>query len=103
MTNAIIQGSAADLIKLAMVTMNPQLEKYGAQLILTVHDEVLVSCPPKNAKQVYAIVHRSMVESGKDLNVPVEVNVKFGRTWQEAHGKGISLKEVTKWCQKKSS
>jgi DNA polymerase-1 len=94
MTNAIIQGSAADLIKLAMVNMAPQLEKHGAKLILTVHDEVLVSCPPKAARQVFAIVHRSMTEAAIGLDVPVEVDVKFGRTWQEAHGDGAELEEL---------
>ena len=92
-TNAIIQGTAADLIKMAMISMYPQLKKYEARIISTVHDEVLVSCPIKNAKQVYAVVHRSMVEAGINLSVPIDIKIKFGRNWEEAHGDGISLKE----------
>lgn len=83
--NSIIQGTAADLMKRAMVSMYPQLKKYGAHLILTVHDEVLVSCPVDKAKQVYGVIHRAMVSAGNDLDVLVEVDAKFGRTWQEAH------------------
>lgn len=95
-TNAIIQGSAADLIKMAMVAMYPQLKKYGARIISTVHDEILVSCPVKTAKQVYGVVHRSMVEAGISLSVPVEVKCQFGRSWEEAHGDGIRLEEFKK-------
>lgn len=95
--NSIIQGSAADLIKMAMVSMHEQFKKYNAKLILTVHDEVLVSCPLKNAKQVYAVIHRAMICAGDCLSVPVEVDIKFGRTWAEAHGKGIKLEEIK--CQ----
>lgn len=92
-TNAIIQGSAADLIKIAMVSMYPQLKKYNARIISTVHDEILVSCPVKNAKQVYAVVHRSMMMAGENLSVPIDIAIKFGRNWEEAHGDGVSLKE----------
>lgn len=92
-TNAIIQGSAADLIKMAMVSMYPQLQRYNARIISTVHDEILVSCPFENAKQVYAVVHRSMMEAGAGLSVPIDIKIQFGRNWEEAHGDGISLKE----------
>jgi len=94
MTNAIIQGTGADLMKKSMVAMNPQLKAIGARIISTVHDEVIVSCPIKNAKRGFAIVHRSMVEAGKDLTVPITVDCKFGRTWGEAHGDGIKLGEI---------
>lgn len=85
-TNAIIQGSAADMLKMAMVSMYPQLQKYKARIILTCHDEVLVSSPIKYKKQVYAVVHRAMVEAGKDLSVPITVDCRFGKSWEEAHG-----------------
>ena len=86
MVNAIIQGTGADLMKLAMISMYPQLKKIGARIVLTVHDEVLISCPKKMAKKAFAIVHRSMVEAGVDLSVPIEVDCKFGKTWSECHG-----------------
>lgn len=84
--NSVIQGTAADLIKMAMVTMARNLKRYKAKLILTVHDEVLVSCPVRYAKQVYAVITKSMVCAGDDLSVPVEVDAQFGRSWAEAHG-----------------
>lgn len=92
--NAIIQGSAADLIKKAMVSMAPQLEQIGARIISQVHDEVLVSAPIDKAERAYAIVHRAMVEAGQSLSVPIEVDCHFGHNWQEAHTAGISLKEI---------
>lgn len=93
-TNAIIQGSAADLIKMSMISMHRRLKEFGARIISTVHDEVLVSCPPKYANACRTIVESSMLEAGKHLSVPVLVDVKFGRNWEEAHGDGISLKEL---------
>jgi len=92
--NAIIQGSAADLIKMAMVLMYSRLKEFDARIISTVHDEVIVSCPVKYANSCFTIVKSSMLKAGKNLSVPVEVDCKFGRTWEEAHSKGIDLKEV---------
>lgn len=93
-TNAVVQGTAADLMKAAMVSMHPQLKQLGARIISTVHDEIIVSCPVSKAKRAFAIVHRSMVEAGIDLSVPIEVDCKFGRTWEEAHGDGIGLEKI---------
>ncbi len=92
-TNAIIQGSAADLLKMAMVSMHSRLKEFNARIISTVHDEVLVSCPIKYAKCCYDIVKSSMMKAGKDLSVPVDVSIKFGRSWEEAHGDGIKLED----------
>lgn len=92
--NSIIQGTAADLMKRAMVAMYPELKKLGAKLILTVHDEVLVSCPIKNARQAKEIIEKKMIDAGYDLDVLIEVDAKFGRTWAEAHGDGIKLEEI---------
>ncbi len=94
MTNAIIQGTGADMMKKSMVTMNPQLKAIGARIISTVHDEVIVSCPIKNAKRGFKIVYDSMMEAGKDLTVPIGVSCKYGRTWGEAHGDGIKLEDL---------
>jgi len=97
MTNAIIQGTGADMMKKSMVTMYPQLKAIGARIVSTVHDEVIVSCPIKNAKKGFKIVHESMMQAGKDLTVPIAVDCKYGRTWGEAHGDGIKLEEIK--CQ----
>lgn len=91
MINAIIQGTGADMMKKSMVAMHPQLQAIGARIISTVHDEVIVSCPIKNAKRGFKIVYESMMEAGKDLTVPIGVDCKYGRTWGEAHGDGYDL------------
>lgn len=93
MTNAIVQGTAADLMKRAMLKMYPRLKKYGARLVSTVHDEVIVSTPIDKAKEVFEIVKQSMIEDNV-LSVPIEVDVKFGRTWEECHGDGIKLEDL---------
>jgi len=93
-TNAIIQGSAADLIKMAMITMYSRLKEFDARIISTVHDEVLVSCPIKYAQCCYDIIKSSMMKAGENLSVPVDVAIKFGRNWEEAHGDGIKLEEL---------
>jgi len=73
-------------MKIAMNRMWVLLKPLGAKLILTVHDEILVSCPIKNAMEAKKIIESEMVKAGKDLSVLIEVDCKFGRTWAEAHG-----------------
>jgi len=86
LNNSIIQGSGSDLLKKAMVSMYPQLLKYGASIVACIHDEVLVECPADKAKQVYAVVHRSMVDAGKDLSVIIKVEGGIGNDWSQVHG-----------------
>ena len=83
--NTPIQGTAADLIKLAMVRVDRALEEAGlqAKLILQVHDELIVECPPEEAEQVRAIVTGQM-ESVAQLSVPLVAEAKVGRSWYEA-------------------
>lgn len=83
--NTPIQGTAADLIKLAMVRVDRALAEAGltAQLILQVHDELIVECPPEEAERVKAIV-TSQMESVAQLSVPLVADAKVGRTWYEA-------------------
>jgi len=84
-TNAVIQGTAADMMKIAMKNMYPQLKAIGARIVSTVHDEVIVSAPKDKAKRAYAIVHRAMVLAGETLSVPITVDAKIGQTWNEVH------------------
>jgi len=94
-TNSIIQGSAADIIKLAMIYMASRLAEFNARIISTVHDEVLVSCPLKHANSCYQIVKSSMLRAGKLLApIPVDIDIKYGRTWEEAHGDGIDEENI---------
>jgi len=86
LVNAIIQGTGADLMKLAMLEMYQSLKDIGARIVLTCHDEVLVSCPKNNVKEGMKIVEESMVNVGKDLSVPIKVDIKSGKTWSGVHG-----------------
>ena len=84
--NMPIQGTAADIIKLAMVNVDRSLREAGlkARLILQVHDELIVECPEEEAEQVSAILRREM-ESAAKLTVPLTVDVHCGHSWAEAH------------------
>ena len=83
--NAPIQGTAADIMKLAMLRVDAALrEKFPeAQLLLQVHDELIVECPEKMASEVAALVSREM-ESVADMNVPLIAEAKWGKSWFEA-------------------
>ena len=84
--NAPIQGTAADIIKIAMVRVYRRLktEVPAARLILQVHDELIVETPQEFAEQVRELVRQEM-ESAASLAVPLLVEAKVGRTWGEAH------------------
>ena len=83
--NTPIQGSAADLIKLAMIRVDHALqEKYPtAKLILQVHDELIVECPEEIAPQVAELVSEQMQQVAK-LSVPLVAEAKWGKSWYEA-------------------
>jgi len=83
--NTRIQGTAADIIKLAMLKVNAAIEGTGAHILLQVHDELLLEVPEGAIDAVRAIVKREM-ESAAELSVPLVVNTSVGRTWNEAHG-----------------
>ena len=84
--NTPIQGTAADVIKLAMVRVWRRLrdEKMESRLILTVHDELIVECPAAEAETVRAILIEEM-EHVVDYRVPLLVDAKIGASWAEAH------------------
>ncbi len=83
--NTPIQGTAADLIKLAMIRVDKALaENYPqAKLLLQVHDELIVECPEDIAPQVAELVSREM-EHVAALNVPLTAEAKIGKSWFEA-------------------
>lgn len=83
--NTPIQGSAADIIKIAMVEVYRQLKKnnYTAKLILQVHDELIVEVPNKERDEVAEIV-RSAMEKAVDLKAALKVDLSFGDNWYEA-------------------
>ena len=83
--NTPIQGTAADLIKLAMVRVEAALRKNfpEAKLLLQVHDELIVECPEQIAPQVAELVSREMQQVAS-LKVPLTAEAKFGKNWYEA-------------------
>jgi DNA polymerase-1 len=85
--NARIQGTAADILKLAMIAVDRRLrdEQPGAHLLLTVHDELVLEVPEEQAEAVAAIVKAEM-EGVADLKVPLVVDAGWGKSWYEAKG-----------------
>ena len=83
--NTPIQGTAADLIKLAMIRVDSALsEKYpAAKLILQVHDELIVECPEEIAAEVADLISMEM-EQVAELRVPLVAEAKWGSSWYEA-------------------
>ena len=84
--NTPVQGSAADIIKLAMIKVHKRLadEKLDAKLILQVHDELIAEAREDCAQRVADIITEEM-EHAADLLVPLTVDAKIGKTWYEAH------------------
>lgn len=81
--NMPIQGTAADIIKQAMVQLAPELTAMGARLLLQVHDELIVEAPSARAAEVAAEVKRIM-EAAYPLNTPLLVDVGMGDNWFDA-------------------
>lgn len=83
--NAPIQGTAADIIKIAMVRVDKRLkeENLSARLILQVHDELIVEAPAYESMRVAMILQEEM-ESAVKLNVPLVAEAKMGKTWYDA-------------------
>jgi DNA polymerase I len=84
--NTPIQGSAAEVIKLAMIRIQQQLkeEKMKAKMILTVHDELIFDVPTEEEKQLCEMVKDTM-ENVMILEVPLLVEIGRGKNWLEAH------------------
>ena len=85
-TNTVIQGTAADLIKKAMVDVDRAIRAEGleATMILQVHDELVFETPPENLSELSELV-RSRMEGVAELSVPLTVDLGSGASWREAH------------------
>ncbi|HUP44555.1 MAG TPA: DNA polymerase I [Thermoanaerobaculia bacterium] len=83
--NAPIQGTAADLLKLAMIALDKRLDGNGsgARMLLTVHDEIVIETPETRASEVAGIVKETM-ENIFPLAVPLAVDTHWGKSWYEA-------------------
>jgi len=84
--NTPIQGTAADMIKIAMVRLDGEIARRGlrSRMILQVHDELVFEVAPRETDEMESLVRESM-ESALALDVPVRVDIGTGRTWLEAH------------------
>ncbi|MGM0452014.1 MAG: DNA polymerase I [Thermodesulfobacteriota bacterium] len=84
--NMPIQGTAADLLKLAMIRLDAALsdKRLRSAMLLTVHDELVFEVPPEEVETVKALA-AGIMENIWDLKVPLKVNVDVGQNWAEAH------------------
>jgi DNA polymerase-1 len=81
--NAPIQGSSADIIKKAMVEIHKLLQPYQSQLLVQVHDELILEMPPAEWEQLRPEI-QSIMENAVNLRVPLLVEAKVGKNWMEA-------------------
>ena len=83
--NTPIQGTASDILKIAMINIYNEFNKKGlkAKIIIQVHDELLIDCPKNELEQVKEIVKDKMENSYK-LSVPLKVDIEMGKNWYEA-------------------
>ncbi|WP_274972082.1 DNA polymerase, partial [Zunongwangia profunda] len=84
--NAPIQGSAADIIKIAMINIHKKLgeEKLQTKMLLQVHDELVFDVYKPELDQVKKLI-KSEMENAYQLNVPLDVDLGVGQDWLEAH------------------
>ena len=78
--NTIIQGSAADIIKIAMIRIHARMGEFSARMIMQVHDELIFEYPPEEEARLIDLVRREM-EGATQLRVPLEVTIKTGLSW----------------------
>ena len=85
--NAIIQGSVGDLMGMAMIRIQPELEKLGGSLLLQVHDELVSEVPMWYAEQAKLIIEKLMIEDANMLiTCPMKSDCGIGDNWHEAKG-----------------
>jgi len=80
--NAPIQGSSADIIKLAMIEVQKILQNYQARLLLQVHDELIFEVPPDEWEELQPKI-RTAMENALPLSVPLTVDIHAGQNWME--------------------
>lgn len=99
--NTVIQGSAADIIKLAMIAIHRRLkkERLSARMLLQIHDELILEVPADQLDHLAALVREEM-NGAWALNVPLKVDMKFGPNWAETEEIGDS--EVNKLPEPRS-
>jgi DNA polymerase I len=81
--NSPIQGSSADIIKIAMIKLQDILQDYQARLLLQVHDELVLEVPPQEWQELQPII-KSTMEDAVKLSIPLAVDINSGKNWMEA-------------------
>jgi DNA polymerase-1 len=84
--NTPIQGSAADIVKSAMINLDRRLaaQRSNARILLQVHDELILECPKDDAAKTAALVKTEM-EQAASLSIPLRVSVETGKRWGDFH------------------
>lgn len=98
--NARIQGSAADLTKVAMIELNnnEELKKLGFRLLIPVHDEVIAECPENNMREVKDLLAKTMSHAAEEiLQMPIKCDVEVTKEWYGSpyDGEEAKVKELT--------
>jgi DNA polymerase-1 len=83
--NSPIQGSAADLIKVAMIGIFEELKRFDTRMLLQVHDELVFEVPKTELDQVSPLIEEGMKNAIPGLQVPIVVDMGVGANWLEAH------------------
>jgi len=83
--NAPIQGTAADIIKIAMIKIYQKLKEndYKTRMLISVHDELVFDVPKNELEEVRKLIEDTMIHA-VDLNVPMDVSSSHGNNWYEA-------------------
>ena len=91
--NSRIQGSAADMSKLAGININnnERLKELGFKLLVPIHDEYLATCPRENAKECAELFSKCMCDAAKDLGIPISVDAEITERW---YGDVIRLEDL---------
>ena len=80
--NAPLQGTSADIIKMAMVDLHQKLKNYKSKIILQIHDELVLEVHKDELEEIKKITLESM-ELNQPLKVPLKVEIGYGKTWME--------------------
>jgi DNA polymerase-1 len=81
--NTPIQGTAADIIKIAMIRVHEKLQGKNARLILQIHDELIVEACADVADEITAILREEMIAAGREIDIDLTVDVGVGKSWYE--------------------
>ena len=78
-----MQGTAADLIKIAMIRVDKAIDKMKTKMIMQVHDELVFEVPKDELEQLKTIILDCMALKDQKLRVPLDVDINYGTSWKE--------------------